>query len=643
MAGSGGTHLRQAFSKFSGAAQSEHFPDPFVDVATLAMPQSMRNALQWCEYIWHVHGTYRMAMERIISYFLTDIEIEDASDEEKDKYLEFLTDVLDIMTQLQNLMRDRMAYGNAFASMLIPFKRFLVCPKCHSSFSLKTVYNSRVFGFSWNNFQFTASCPKEGCNHRGAWRVDDKPDDEKKKLRIKRWSPHEMEMLHDEYTDEVSYLWRIPEDYKQQIRRGNLFHLERVPMPVLEAIKHNQMFRFNDDVIFHMKEPTLSGIRNRGWGIPRILTNFRQIWYVQVLHRYNEAIALDYVIPFRLITPAPRGGSSTGGGQATDPLMTFNMGDFRQQISSMLRKRRRDPASWQMLPFPVQYQMLGGDANKLAPRDLMDQGMEQLLNDAGTPVELYKGTLQLQAAPVALRLFEATWHHLVHEINMFLKWVVKQVSQILSWEIVAAKLQRVTIADNLEKQMAGLQLMMGEQLSGQSGLRALGFDWDTEQRRMAEEAQKKQELQARMQEEMEQAGFAQQLAKGMSGGPGGDPAAAGGGGGDPAAAGGAPPGGGAAGGGGMPGMSPVTDYLEQMSPSTPQTPEDQLEAASQIAQQMLGLPEGVKDSELRKLKEKNEVLHSLVRSKMDDMRRQARMQGGAMVLQQQQQGVGAPM
>ena len=129
----------------------------------------------------------------------------------------------------------------------------------------------------------------------------------------------------------------------------------------------------------------------------------------------------------------------------------------------------------------------------------------------------------------------------------------------------------------------------------------------------------------------------------MSGGPGGDPAAAGGGGGDPAAAGGAPPGGGAAGGGGMPGMSPVTDYLEQMSPSTPQTPEDQLEAASQIAQQMLGLPEGVKDSELRKLKEKNEVLHSLVRSKMDDMRRQARMQGGAMVLQQQQQGVGAPM
>ncbi len=144
-----------------------------------------------------------------------------------------------------------------------------------------------------------------------------------------------------------------------------------------------------------------------------------------------------------------------------------------------------------------------------------------------------------------------------------------------------------------------------------------------------------------MQEEMEQAGFAQQLAKGMAGGPGGDPAAAGGG--DPAAAGGAPPGGDPAAAGGMPGMAPVTDYLEQMSPDTPQTPEDQLEAASQIAQQLLGLDEGTKDSQLRALKQKNEVLHSLVRSKMDDMRRQARLQGGAMVLQQQGMGGGAPM
>jgi hypothetical protein len=77
-----------------------------------------------------------------------------------------------------------------------------------------------------------------------------------------------------------------------------------------------------------------------------------------------------------------------------------------------------------------------------------------------------------------------------------------------------------------------------------------------------------------------------------------------------------------------------------MSPSAPQTPEDLMAAAETLAQQLLGMPEGVKDSELRKLKQKNEVLHSLVRSKMDKIRSDARMQGGAMLMGQQ--GAGAP-
>jgi hypothetical protein len=42
-----------------------------------------------------------------------------------------------------------------------------------------------------------------------------------------------------------------------------------------------------------------------------------------VLRRFNEAIALDYVIPFRVITPAPAQGK-TGGGLSIDPLQMYN-------------------------------------------------------------------------------------------------------------------------------------------------------------------------------------------------------------------------------------------------------------------------------------------------------------------------------
>lgn len=624
-----------------GLHSGEHFPDPFLDMASLAMPSSVKSMLQWCEYIYMSQGTYRTAMERILSYFLTDIEIREANDDEREKWMDFLREVFNVIPSTQSLLRDRMCYGNGFASILVPFRRLLSCPKCGVVFPLKVVHENSEFNFSNAELDFSATCPKckTGSGYKGPWKVIDEPDNLEKNLKIKRWSPHEIEMVHCPYTDDASYYWRIPEDYKRRIRQGHLYHLERANLDVIKAIKHNQVYRFNEDVLFHMKEPTLAGLRNRGWGLPRTLINFRQIWYVQVLQRYNESIALDYVIPFRVITPVARSGSSNaGGGTVTDPLLNISMGDFMSSVRSMIRKRRRDPAAWQTLPFPIQYQALGGDASQLAPVDLLNQGVERLLNDAGTPVELYKGTLQLQAAPVSLRLFESQWHHLVHDANMFLQWAVRQVAQILSWEDVEARLQRVTHADDMNKQMAILQLMMSQQVSGKTGLGMMGLDWGDEQQQLGEEARKQQEIQARIQEEMEQAGFAQQIAAGGMTGPMAPAQAAAGGGGG-AAPGGAPPAGGdpAAAGGdpAMAGAGPVTGYLQSMGSNASVTPQDMMAEADSLAQQLLGMPEGVKDSELRRLKQANPFLHSLVKQRMDEIRRDARMQGGAAVMQQQ--------
>jgi hypothetical protein len=615
----------------------EGFADPFNDYATTQMPTTMKSALWWSEYIWTVMGTYRMAMERIVSYFITDIDVGgDVSDEEKKKYKEYLDDQLDALSFLNLMMRDRLCYGNSFASVIVPFRRYLQCPKTGDLYPLKVVYNNFDFQFN-DKFEFVATCPRTGW--RGAWQIIDKPREESDHLIMKRWSPHEIELLHDPYTDEVAYLWRIPESYKRLVREGNLYHLERASRQVLEAIRTDRLFRFNKESIFHMKEPTLAGIRNMGWGLPRSLINYRQIWYCQVLRRYNEAIALDYVIPFRLITPEARSGGSVGGIATQDPMSIYAAGDFRSQVKRMLNKRRRDPASWQMLPFPVNYQMLGGDASQLAPTELIGQGMDTLLNESGTPVEFYQGSLSVQAAPVALRLFESTHRQLVSDANRFLQWMCDSVSRIMSWEIVNVNLTRVTVADDMAKQTAALQLMMGQQLSGTTGLAAIGYDWESEQKRLADEARIQQEMQLRQQEEMEQQGFAAQVAQGVNPaaqGAGGDPAAAQGGG-DPAAAqGGEQTGPDMAAAGG----APVSNYIQTMGPNVPVTPNDLQAAAEQLAQELLGLPEGVKDSELRKLKQFNPTLHAIVREKMDDTRRQMRMQGGAMLMQQ---GGGQPM
>jgi hypothetical protein len=81
----------------------------------------------------------------------------------------------------------------------------------------------------------------------------------------------------------------------------------------------------------------------------------------------------------------------------------------------------------------------------------------------------------------------------------------------------------------------------------------------------------------------------------------------------------------------------------QNAPNIPRTPEDMQQQAQLIANQLLSMPEPMKDSELIKLKRGDATMHALVTSIIDDIRQQARTQGGAMVMQQQYgQGQPAP-
>ena len=620
-----------------GVSADDRFPDPFCDIASLSMPESIQAALRWCEFLMNCNGVYRQAVDRVVSYFLTDIQVGDIGKnelgrEEKEKYQDFFDNTIGIKNVLHSVAMDYLTYGNSFTTLLVPFKRYLSCKKCGLEMPLAQVHSKPACGFKWQNFQFHATCPH--CKYSGEWAHIDRRTGDMSELKVKRWSPHEIELLWDPYTDDLRYVWRIPEDYRTLIKQGHLHHLERASWEVIQAIKDGKNLMFDKDVVFHLKEDALAGLRNRGWGISRILANFRQAWYVQILQRYNEAVALDYVIPFRVITPAPRGGDSA----SSDPVHTINLGNFTSRVQAMLRARRSDPARWNVLPFPVNYQALGGDASQLAPKDLLDQGMDTLLKCIGMPVELFNGTLNMQAAPAALRVFEANWAHLPHNLNRFLGYLAETVAKVKSWEPANVSLVRVTHADDLNRQMAKLQLMMGGQISKSTGLKSVGLDYDEETKRTLEEEQIYAEEQAKMQKQMEQAQQMDSLTQDaqMMGGVG-NPGAG--------ATGMAPQQAGTQQAGMMPtapgaAPNPVDQFLmqRQNGPNVPRTPDDLQSQAQLIAQQLLSLPESQKDSQLIKLKKSDPTMHALVKSIINDIRQQAQTQGGAMLMQQQYGG-----
>ena len=638
------------------------FPDPFCDYASLAMPTTFTNALKWCEYIILNNGVYRSAIDRVISYFLTEVEIDGTDRKGKEQYKDYLYDEMGINEILKYGALDYLTYGNHVASMIVPFRRHLSCPKCGFEIPLKKMDNDPRFKFKWSN-AFIANCPH--CKYQGKWTHIDRRSAEEDPLTIKRWNIHELELLWDPYSENTAHVWRIPPYYKNHINRGTTHILERAPWEVIQAVQHGKHILFDPDVIYHAKEDTLGGVMNKGWGISRILTNFRQAWYVQVLHRYNEAIGLDYIIPFRVITPEPRSGSGGQNGMMGDPLFSADMGGVTGMMNSMLAQRRQDPTSWFTLQFPVRYQALGAEASQMAPHQLMEQGLDTLLNSINVPVEFYKGSLTLQAAPTALRLMESSWSHLIHMLNRYLQWIVKKVGTAMNWDEVTARLERPSHADDLNRQLAKLQLMMGGQISQTTGLRSVGLKFEEEQERTLEEQKFIAERSQEVQEELESQGLGDQMAMGMmdpNAQAGGDPAAAGGAMGQPPADPGAamagaaaPPAGGGAPAGGMPagpamGMptDPVDAILAQLPVSDMQsiTPEELYGMASTLAQQIFAMQSTQRISSLRKLKQRHEVLHSVVKSILEQLDRQAEQQGKMMQQQSaqmaQQQSMAMP-
>jgi hypothetical protein len=646
----------------SALSNIEPFPDPFCDYASLAMPATHQNALRWCEYILLNNNIYSSAIKRIISYFITELEITGVSQKDKQDYLDYLHDTLGIMTQLGYVGWDFLCYGNTVTSLTVPFRRSLSCPGCGFEAPLDKIDAAKArFGYAFTGYQFQVDCPF--CSYKGPWTHIDRRSAEQDDLSIKRWNIHELDLQWDPYTEETGHIWRIPAYYKTHINQGRLFQLARAPWEVIQAVKNNQYIQLDPDVVFHAKEDTLCGVLNKGWGISRVLTNFRQAWYVQVLHRYNEAIGLDYIIPFRVITPAPRTGSGGANGMMSDPVFSADMGGVTGAIHGMLRQRRRDPTSWHSLPFPIQYQALGGDANQFTPSELLELGRDDLLNGIGIPIEFYKGTLTIQAGPTALRLMESLWSPLSYMLNRFLQWTTNKLRTALSWEEFKIQLKKPSHADDLNRQLAKLQLTTAGLVSRTTGLDSVGLSFTEEEKKKLEEQKFVAEHTQEAEEEIQAMGLGDQMAQAVA--QGGAPGAMAGPGGAPpgaAPAPGGPPapgapvmppaagGDGAAAMPGAPGMMPP-DPVSAILAQLPQTglesisPEELHAIADTISTQIFALPSSQRISALRKLKEKNDVVHSLVKSKLDSMTQQAQMQGQQMAQQSAQaasQGSMAP-
>lgn len=605
---------------------SSIFPAPWQDRVSQQVPITITDALYWCEYVALANQHLASALRKLAAFFVTEVRVMGAGSEEE-RIKDFLYDVLNIENVLNSIALDYLVYGNAFVTIFNPVERVVSCPRCKFG-TLFLPYASRDdTKFRFQGGKFHLYCVK--CHYVGPWDTYTVSNTRPEDINIIRWNVHDILIDDDLFSGKCRYTMRAPQAYVAKIKSGGPLQLAHIPDEFLTAALTDQHFVFNDDAIIHIKEPALAGLQMGGWGLSPILANFRQTWYIEVLRRANMAVAYDYIVPLRIIAPEPR----SVGPEFGDPTLISNMSSVSSSLQAIIADWRQDPTGWYSCPFPIRYQVMGAEAGKVMPAPLIEQGNRDLIAGLSLPVEFFYGNLAMNAAPMALRLLEGTWSSISRILNYFLSRLAAFLSRQFNWDSFQLKLARPSHVDDINRQMARLQLAMNNIISMTSGLESIGISFREETRRRMEEqqflAEESEKLQQQMQsKEMNELLSTPQEQAGQGVGPmagpmGPDMAPMGG---APQPGGGAPPPQGAA----MPGaqQDPVAAILASVPELTNDrvSPQDMLSAADQISQQLFQLDPSLRKSALLKIKTKNQLLHSLVLSRLQDIEQSVALQ-----------------
>lgn len=556
-------------------------------------------AVDNCEHIWHRNGTYARACKRVVSYFLTSVEVAGCSADEQKRYKEFLVNKKDVLNILSDLDEDFICYGNSFSSAYIPFRRFVRCDTCRREMPTKDLE------YKLNGAKLHWTCPR--CGKAKVGEPIDRRSRNEDELAIKRWSPHEIKIMCHPVSNRKIFLWEPSGEMRSKIKSGDPFYLEDTPWEMVLAILDNKLFEFDEGVVFHMCEEGLAGVQTGGWGVAQMLSHFAQLHYIAMGKLYNEVFFQEFIVPLRLLSPA-----IAPGGKG-DPLLTANVGQVNRQLLNMVNQNRSQPGGWFTSPFPVNYQTLGAEGTTLNVYEHIGAATDELLNAMGIPVELYKGTLTLQALPVALRVFEQTWPHLWGGNNRWLQWLADRMAASFNWNPAQVSLAKVTWADDAERKQMLMSLMAANRVSLDTVVSPMGLDPEREFSKILDE----RKLMTRMENTFNQDMQNEQMmtdalrssaatAAGASTGQAGQSA---------------------------PGQAPGASGA---SPGA--SLEDRTAEAESIAGQLLQIPDdATRRRELAKIRRSDDTLHMLVRATMDRMRSSDRSEGGAMMAQQRQQ------
>lgn len=462
------------------------YPSPFFDLATTYMPKSIKQLFHWCAYYFKVNPLINAVVTKMSEYPITPIIVDEDDQDLKRKYEELIEHDLQIRKFQIEVNLDYNCFGNSFTSVSFPFDKYITCKQCGDT---KKLIHMRPY-YRWRNLKFELNCPR--CGHHGKATVKDHYVKDVHRISLVRWSPMNIDVDYNHVTGRCQYYYTIPLGLKNDILLGKKSVLEQTPDVFIEAARKGKQAIFDESSVFHLKRPTIAE-ESQGWGIPMIMPVLKDVFYLQVLRKGQEAIAQEHIVPLRIIFPQ-------GGDALSSPYSTTNLGTWRERVELEIGRWRLDPNYIPVLPLPIGHQLIGGQGRAMVLHQELRVWAEHIVAGMGVPQEFVFGGLQYSGSNVSMRMLENQFignrsDHLI----MVRDFILGRVADFMDWPKVKIDFEKFRMADDLQRISLYFQANQAQKISDTTFLTELGEDLPREEELKQKEVKRQIEAQKKMQ------------------------------------------------------------------------------------------------------------------------------------------------
>jgi len=497
--------------------------NPILSSFSSYIPTNIKDIFNWSEFIITNVPVAAAGVKKISETPVTNFKYDTGGDfNETDSNImnswrNIIEKDLRLKETLLDISNNIETYGNCFISLYIPFVRLVKCKVCGRISDISNASNLKASikkeskedtidnEKEKNDFDLTSKlkqkktkesrvkfvCMCDKCKSTQEHIVIDKTTKETKDMNVVIWNPHNMEIEYNPVSNTYNYYYTPDSNISAGIKKNNKFFLSTTPMEMIETILDNKKFKFAKNQIYHAKKNNIAGISS-AWGIPKLVAAIPSVLTYLIYNKANEKIAMDYLVPLRLIYP----------GDASGEMFNFMSGSsLASKLTNIIDKWKLDPSGVQVTPFPVGTEQILGDGKMLNLDGELQQKEINIASALGVPIEFIKGGLSYTSQGPSLRLLENQLSKIKYDLDNIIDFIISKVSHVIEKPKINVSLMPFKIIDDLQEKATIVQLAAqgGGVISNGTLMEIFNMDAHSEKQRVMEE----QKLQVKQQLEMQ--------------------------------------------------------------------------------------------------------------------------------------------